>query len=63
MAFTDTALKNLKPAIKSYEKSDGGGMYIEVSPSGRKTWAIRYRLAGKQEKALLGEYPAYKTVA
>lgn len=59
MAFTETALRNLKPSLKSYEKSDGGGMYIEVAPSGRKTWAIRYRLAGKQEKAILGEYPAY----
>lgn len=59
MAFTDSALRNLKPSIKSYEKSDGGGMYIEVAPSGRKTWAIRYRLGGKQEKAILGEYPAY----
>ncbi|MEN9430267.1 MAG: hypothetical protein RJA86_1126 [Pseudomonadota bacterium] len=59
MAFTDTALRNLKAADKSYEKSDGGGMYIEVSPTGRKTWGIRYRLGGKQEKAILGEYPAY----
>lgn len=59
MAFTDTVLRNLKPSTKSYERSDGGGMYIEVAPSGRKTWGIRYRLAGKQEKALLGEYPAY----
>ena len=59
MAFSDTALRNLKPADKPYERADGGGMYIEVSPAGRKTWGIRYRLAGKQEKAILGEYPAY----
>ncbi len=59
MAFSDTALRNLKPADSNYERSDGGGMYIEVAPSGRKTWGIRYRLAGKQEKAILGEYPAY----
>jgi integrase len=59
MAFSDTALRNLKPADSNYERSDGGGMFIEVTPSGRKTWGIRYRLAGKQEKAILGEYPAY----
>ena len=59
MAFSDTALRNLKPADKPYERADGGGMFIEVTPAGRKTWGIRYRLAGKQEKAILGEYPAY----
>ena len=55
MAFSDTALRNLKPGASNYERSDGGGMYIEVAPSGRKTWGIRYRLAGTMIVEFRGE--------
>lgn len=59
MALTDTKLRTLRPKPKAYSKSDGGGLFLEVTPSGKRTWGLRYRLGGKQEKAKLGEYPAY----
>ncbi|MEF8723919.1 MAG: Arm DNA-binding domain-containing protein, partial [Candidatus Accumulibacter delftensis] len=59
MALTDTKLKSIKPGDKAYQESDGGGLFVEVMPGGSKVWRIRYRLAGKQEKLTLGEYPAY----
>jgi site-specific recombinase XerC len=59
MALTDTRLKNLKPGERAYQEADGGGLFVEVMPGGAKVWRIRYRLAGKQEKLTLGEYPAY----
>ncbi len=59
MALTDTKLKTIKPGDKAYQESDGGGLFVEVMPGGSKVWRIRYRLAGKQEKLTLGEYPAY----
>ncbi len=59
MALTDTRLRTLKAAAKAYQEADGGGMFIEVTPGGSKVWRLRYRLAGKQEKLSLGEYPAY----
>lgn len=59
MALTDTKLRNLKPGGKPYQEADGGGLFVEVAPNGGKTWRLRYRLAGKQEKATLGDYPAY----
>ncbi len=59
MALTDTRLKNVKPSDKAYQESDGGGLFVEVMPGGAKVWRIRYRLAGKQEKLTLGEYPAF----
>lgn len=49
----------LNPKEQTYSKSDGNGLYIEVTPKGKKTWRLRYRLAGKHEKVTLGEYPAY----
>ena len=62
MPLTDTKLKALKPRDKSYQEADEGGLFVEVLPSGQKTWRLRYRIGGrgaKQEKVTLGEYPVY----
>jgi integrase len=59
MALSEVKLRNLKPKEKAYQESDGGGMFVEVLPSGGKVWRLRYRLFGKQEKVSLGEYPAF----
>ena len=59
MALLDTKLRNLKPREKAFSESDGGGLSIEVLPSGKKRWGLRYRLANKQETVRLGDYPAY----
>jgi len=62
MALTDTKLRSLKPTSKAFSVSDGGGLYIEVATTGRKSWKLRYRIGGrdaKQEKVTLGDYPTY----
>ncbi|MCO6428243.1 tyrosine-type recombinase/integrase [Nitrosomonas communis] len=59
MALSDVKLRMLKPADKTFSESDGGGLHIEVQPSGTKIWRMRYRLVGKQEKVTLGDYPTY----
>jgi integrase len=33
------------------------GLYLIVQPSGAKSWAVRYRFAGKPRKHTLGPYP------
>lgn len=58
MALTDTKLRNLKPGEKAYQEADEGGLFVEVMPGGAKVWRLRYRLAGKQEKVTLGDYPS-----
>ena len=55
--LTDTLIKSLKPKEKSYSKSDGNGLYIEVSPSGAKYWRQSYRYNGKQKRLAHGVYP------
>lgn len=65
MALSDTKLKNLKPADKSYQEADEGGLFLEVMPGGTKVWRMRYRVGGreaKQEKITLGDYPTYALV-
>ncbi len=36
---------------------DGGGLYLEISPSGGKWWRFKYRFAGKEKRISLGVYP------
>jgi integrase len=57
MALTELALKNLKPRNKRYLVRDDQGLYIEVNPTGRKYWKVRYMVDGKAHKVSLGEYP------
>ena len=50
--LTDIAIRNLKPSSKRREVPDPGarGLYVVVQPSGQKSFAVRYRFAGKSRK-------------
>ena len=55
--LTDREIKGAKAKEKRYMLFDGGGLVLEVMPSGRKYWRLRYRLNGKNKLYTLGEYP------
>ena len=57
MKLTDTAIRNAKPADKSYKMSDGSGLYLEVTPSGGKYWRQKYRFNGREKKLAHGVHP------
>ena len=58
MMLTDARIKALKPIAGSrYSKADGGGLLLDVTPGGVKSWVFRYRLNGAREKMVLGRYP------
>jgi len=57
MALTDIQVRKAKPAEKPQRLFDGGGLYLEVSPSGGKLWRWKYRVAGKEKRLALGSYP------
>ena len=38
---------------------DGGGLYLQVSKSGSKSWIMRYTIAGKPVEMGLGSYPTF----
>lgn len=40
-----------------YRLWDGGGLYLEVDPSGGKWWRWKYRFAGKEKRVSPGVYP------
>lgn len=58
-ALTPTAVEKIKPSDKRVERPDGivAGLYLVVQPSGAKSWALRYRQAGKPVKLTLGRWP------
>lgn len=57
MKLSDIAVKKSKAESKAYKLADGGGMYLEVTPSGSKYWRLKYRFEGKEKKLALGVYP------
>ncbi len=52
-------IDNAKPKDKRYDLTDGGGLVLEVMPSGSKTWRFKYHLNGKREKVTIGVDPAF----
>ena len=57
MPLTDTAVRTAKPGAKPVKMFDGGGLYLEVAPSGGKWWRLKYRIGGKEKRISLGVYP------
>jgi integrase len=55
--FTDKFVAALRPKAERYEKWEGGGFGIRVSPRG-KAWVWVYRHQGRPRRMTLGSYPA-----
>jgi integrase len=58
MPLTDTSIRAAKPTDKTQRFFDGGGLYLELSPSGGKWWRFKYRFDGKEKRISFGVYPA-----
>ncbi|MEE3661754.1 integrase arm-type DNA-binding domain-containing protein [Brenneria sp. g21c3] len=57
MALTDTAIRKIKPADKSFKLADSSGLYLLIKPNGSKLWYMKYRIYGKEKKLAFGPYP------
>ena len=57
MKLTDTQIKRVKPNTKPYKVSDGGGLFLWVTPSGGKVWRWAYRHEGRGKLMTFGKYP------
>jgi hypothetical protein len=62
MRLTDSKIKAAKPAPRTFRLSDGGGLYLEITPSGTKTFRFRYYRPddGKRGWMNFGLYPGTK---
>jgi integrase len=57
MPLSDTEIRKTKAREKSYKLSDGGGLYVSITPTGGKLWRWAYRHEGKQKTMAFGKYP------
>ena len=56
-SLTDKAIRNAQSIDKPIKLSDGGGLFLLVTPSGGKWWRLKYRSGGKEKSLSLGIYP------
>ena len=57
MPLTDLAVRSALPGAKTIRLFDGGGLYLEIAPSGGKWWRLKYRYAGVEKRVSLGTFP------
>lgn len=55
--LTDVAIRNAQPRSKRYKLSDAHGLYLEVLPTGSRSWRWKYRFAGVEKRLTFGPYP------
>jgi integrase len=55
--LSDVKVKNAKPKNKNYKLSDGGGLYLLITPSGGKLWRMKYTYREKEKLLAIGTYP------
>lgn len=55
--LTDTLIRKAAPGDKSRKLFDGGGLYLEITPTGSKWFRFKYRYGGKERLLSMGTYP------
>lgn len=59
MPLTSIVVASAKPSIegKQIKLFDSNGLFLLITPNGRKYWRLKYRWAGKEKLLALGVYP------
>ena len=61
--LTQLQVRNAKPKDKPYKLADGGGLYLEVMPTGGKLWRMKFRQPdGKENRLSFGSFPEVSLV-
>src|ERR1700732_1059368 len=57
--LTTKAIENFKPGAARREVPDGEvrGLYLQIFPSGKASWAFRYRFGSRTRKLTIGASP------
>ena len=58
MKLTDTFVKRKQGNGKVQKHSDGGGLFLYITPEGKKSWRLAYRFLGKQKLLVIGPSPS-----
>lgn len=55
--LTDLKCKAAKPGPKARKLFDGNGLHLLVTPTGFKSWRLKYRFGKKERQLTFGPYP------
>lgn len=55
--LTESSISKAVPRDKAFTLSDGGGLFLLITPNGGKWWRLRYWLGGRENRLSLGVYP------
>ena len=55
--LSDTRCRTAKPQDKPYKLPDDRGLYLYVTPTGFRSWRMKFRFAGKEKRLTFGGYP------
>ncbi|WP_295749501.1 integrase arm-type DNA-binding domain-containing protein [Undibacterium sp.] len=57
--LTDIQVRNSKPTDKTRTLSDGNGLYLEITKTGKKSWRMAYRrpISRTNNRLSFGDYP------
>lgn len=56
--LTDSKIRNVRAAEKSFKMYDADGLFLFVTPAGSKIWRLKYKENSKEKLATFGKYPA-----
>jgi len=57
--LTEAMAKKALKKDRMYRLKAGGNLYLQVNPTGYKSWKLRYRLDGDESEYSIGKYPDY----
>lgn len=60
--LTDLKIRKIKPTAKNVKYSDGGGLYLMVTPRGSFYWRYKYRFERKEYVLSIGTYPTVSLI-
>jgi len=58
--LTDRECRTAQGGDKPFKLADAHGLHLLVSPTGHKSWRLKYRFAGKEKQVGFGAYPEVK---
>ena len=57
MTLTDTVIRKARAKHTVYRLTDGGGLYLQITPAGGRLWRWKYRFGGREKLMSFGSYP------
>lgn len=59
MKLTEKAVRAIAANGKVQKHADGGGLFLYVTPKGKKSWRLAYRYLGRQKLLVIGPWPEF----